>query len=91
MYFALTLDVCCGGGLSVCNKIPDFDAAFDGWDVEVVSKYKQSKIDELMANPKIIRNKLKIVSIIVCSPLASCVCVRCTALSCFRWFVLCAE
>jgi len=44
----------------VLNKRKDILKAFDQFDPYVVSTYNDQKIDELLNNPKIIRNKLKI-------------------------------
>ena len=44
----------------VLNKREDFRAAFDNFDPYIVEKYDESKIQLLLANPKIIRNRLKI-------------------------------
>lgn len=46
----------------ILNKRKEFKLAFDDFDVEKVINYDENKINELMANPKIIRNKLKIVA-----------------------------
>lgn len=44
----------------VLNKRKAFKKAFDNFDVKRVAKYKENKINELLANKDIIRNKLKI-------------------------------
>ena len=44
----------------VLNKREDFRFAYDGFDLEKVCGYGEKKIAELLANPKIIRNRLKI-------------------------------
>ena len=44
----------------VLNKREDFRSAYDGFDLEKVSGYGEEKISELLENPKIIRNRLKI-------------------------------
>ena len=44
----------------VLNKREDFCSAYDGFDIEKVCGYGEEKIAELLANPKIIRNRLKI-------------------------------
>ncbi|WP_296013094.1 DNA-3-methyladenine glycosylase I [uncultured Treponema sp.] len=46
----------------VLNKREDFRSAYDGFDLEKVCGYGEEKIAELLANPKIIRNRLKIKS-----------------------------
>ena len=44
----------------VLNKRGAFRLAFDGFDIDMVSTYGDGKMEELKANPDIIRNRLKI-------------------------------
>ena len=44
----------------VLNKRESFKEAFDDFDIDKICKYDENKIDELLKNEKIIRNKLKI-------------------------------
>lgn len=44
----------------VLNKREDFKEAYDNFDIECVINYDENKINELLSNKKIIRNKLKI-------------------------------
>ena len=44
----------------VLNKRQAFKEAFDDFDYKKISKYDDNKIEELLKNPNIIRNKLKI-------------------------------
>ena len=46
--------------LTILKKREAFRLAFDNFDVNKVAIYDQRKVDELMSNPAIIRNKLKI-------------------------------
>lgn len=46
--------------ITILKKREAFRKAFENFDVRKVSRFDQSKIDELMNNPEIIRNKLKI-------------------------------
>lgn len=48
----------------VLSKYDHFMAAFDQFDYERVAKYDELKIDELMANDKIIRHRKKIEAVI---------------------------
>lgn len=50
--------------ITVLNKREAFREAFDGFDVRKVAEYGENKIEELMQNEKIIRNRLKIKSAI---------------------------
>lgn len=49
---------------TVLKKRPGYRAAFDNFDVEKVARYDENKIQELLKNPNIIRNQLKIRSAI---------------------------
>lgn len=44
----------------VLNKREDFRKAFDGFEIEKICSYNDEKIQELLQNEKIIRNRLKI-------------------------------
>lgn len=44
----------------ILNKRNSFKIAFDDFDYQKIAMYQQDKIDELMNNKNIIRNKLKI-------------------------------
>ena len=44
----------------VLNKRESFRQAFDDFDVEKISRYDEEKCRQLLSNPNIIRNKLKI-------------------------------
>lgn len=44
----------------VLNKREDFRIAYNNFDIEKVCNYNDEKIQELLRNPNIIRNKLKI-------------------------------
>lgn len=44
----------------ILNKREEFRKAFDGFDIDKISNYDDKKIEELLANEKIVRNKLKI-------------------------------
>ena len=48
----------------ILNKRDNFKEAFDNFDYKKISKYNENKINELMNNKGIIRNKLKIKSAI---------------------------
>lgn len=44
----------------VLNKRERFRTVYDGFDVERVSQYGEEKIEELLSDPGIIRNRLKV-------------------------------
>lgn len=48
----------------VLNKRKYFKEAFDNFNIEKIIKYDDNKVNELINNPNIIRNKLKIKAVI---------------------------
>jgi DNA-3-methyladenine glycosylase I len=50
--------------LTILKKRDNYRTCFDNFDAEIIARYDQHKFDELMSNSGIIRNKLKIQSII---------------------------
>ena len=49
---------------TILRKRENFRQAFDHFEIEVVAAYNETKIQELLANPGIVRNKAKINAII---------------------------
>jgi DNA-3-methyladenine glycosylase I len=49
---------------TILKKRENYRAAFDGFDPEKVARYNAAKVTKLLANPGIIRNKLKVASAI---------------------------
>ena len=47
---------------TILNKRENYRAAFDGFDPERVARYRDRKLEALLANPGIVRNRLKIAS-----------------------------
>ena len=47
---------------TILNKRENYRAAFDGFDVQRVAKYDRRKMAQLLKNPGIVRNRLKIAS-----------------------------
>ena len=47
---------------TILNKRENYRAAFDGFDVQRVAGYDRRKIAQLLKNPGIVRNRLKIAS-----------------------------
>lgn len=61
--FEMLVLECFQAGLSwecILNKRPAFRAAFEGFDVDAVCAFDQAKVDELMQNAGIVRNRRKI-------------------------------
>lgn len=50
--------------LTILKKQHTYYEAYDQFDPEIICTYTQPKIDELLQNPGVIRNKLKVQSII---------------------------
>jgi DNA-3-methyladenine glycosylase I len=50
---------------TILNKREGYRLAFDNFDVETVAGYDDKKISELLANPAIVRNKLKVNAAVV--------------------------
>lgn len=49
---------------TILNKRDSYRAAFDGWDAERIARYDDAKVAELLANPGIVRNRLKVAAAI---------------------------
>ena len=49
---------------TILKKRENYRAAFDQFDAECIAQYDQRKIDKLLANPGIVRNRLKIAAAI---------------------------
>lgn len=49
---------------TILNKRENYRGAFDGFDPQVVARYDRAKVRKLLADPGIVRNKLKIASTI---------------------------
>jgi DNA-3-methyladenine glycosylase I len=49
---------------TILNKRESYRAAFDGWDPEKIARYDAAKVAELLANPGIVRNRLKVAAAI---------------------------
>src|SRR5689334_13584614 len=49
---------------TVLNKRKNYAYAFDRWSAKKIARYDANKVAELLANPGIIRNRLKIAAVI---------------------------
>jgi DNA-3-methyladenine glycosylase I len=49
---------------TILNKRASYRAAFDDWDPEKIARYDAAKVAELLANPGIVRNRLKVAAAI---------------------------
>jgi DNA-3-methyladenine glycosylase I len=50
--------------ITILRKRMSYRAAFDGFDPDVVARFDAAKVAELLANPGIVRNRLKVASTI---------------------------
>jgi DNA-3-methyladenine glycosylase I len=49
---------------TILNKRDNYRAAFDQWDAEKIARYDGAKVAELLNNPGIVRNRLKVAATI---------------------------
>ncbi len=49
---------------TILRKRDNYRASFDNFDVKKISRYNQRKVDSLMRNEGIVRNRLKILSVV---------------------------
>jgi len=49
---------------TILNKRENYRLAFDRWDAKKIARYDDAKVAELLANPGIVRNRLKIAATI---------------------------
>lgn len=49
---------------TILNKRASYRAAFDGWDAEKIARYDAAKVAALLADPGIVRNRLKVAAAI---------------------------
>jgi DNA-3-methyladenine glycosylase I len=49
---------------TILNKRENYRAAFDNWDADRIAAYGDDKVAELLANPGIVRNRLKVAAAI---------------------------
>lgn len=47
---------------TILGKREHYRAAFDDWDIAKIARYSDARIDKLMQNPGIVRNRLKLES-----------------------------
>lgn len=49
---------------TILNKREHYRLAFDGWDAEKIARYDAGKVAQLLADPGIVRNRLKVAAAI---------------------------
>jgi DNA-3-methyladenine glycosylase I len=50
---------------TILKKREEYRKAFDNFEADIIARYDSNKIDSLLANPGIVRNKLKINSAVI--------------------------
>ena len=50
---------------TILNKRENYRAALDGFDAERIARYTSRKLDRLLADPGVVRNRLKIQSLVI--------------------------
>lgn len=69
----------------VLNKREHFRRAYDGFDLEKVLRYDEAKVAELLSDPTIIRNKLKIRASIANSVIFKQIQEECGSFDAYIW------
>jgi DNA-3-methyladenine glycosylase I len=49
---------------TILHKRENYRRAFDGWDIERIAAYDAGRIEELLREPGIVRNRLKVASVV---------------------------
>ena len=50
--------------ITILRKRENYRAAFDNFDATMIAQYNEAKIEALLANPGIVRNKLKVAGVV---------------------------
>jgi DNA-3-methyladenine glycosylase I len=74
--------------ITILRKRENFRRAFANFDIAAVAKYKAAKIDKLLADPGIIRNRKKIEAAIANAQAARRVIAEVGSLSDFLWLIV---
>jgi DNA-3-methyladenine glycosylase I len=70
---------------TILHKRENFRQAFDNFEIEVVAGYENTKIQDLLSNPGIVRNKAKINAIIHNANLVLDICQEFGSLDAYLW------
>ena len=70
---------------TILNKRDTYRAAFDDWDAEKIAAYGPEKVAELLANPGIVRNKLKVAAAITNAQAYLRLCAEGSSLDQYLW------
>jgi DNA-3-methyladenine glycosylase I len=71
--------------ITILKKRESFREAFKNFEIEAVAKFNEKKVEQLLANPGIIRNRAKIVAAIANAKAAAKVIKETGSLSDFLW------
>lgn len=70
---------------TILNKRATYRAAFDHWDAKKIAAYDADKVAELLANPGIVRNRLKVAAAITNAQAYLRLVEECGSLDQFLW------
>jgi DNA-3-methyladenine glycosylase I len=70
---------------TILNKRDTYRLAFDNWDAEKIACYDAAKVAELLANPGIVRNKLKVAAAITNAQAYLRLCAGGSSLDAYLW------
>ncbi|MCX6980063.1 MAG: DNA-3-methyladenine glycosylase I [Verrucomicrobia bacterium] len=70
---------------TILAKRENYRKAFDGFDVERIARYTPAKVAELLANPGIVRNRLKIAATIQNAKACIAAIEECGSLNALLW------
>jgi DNA-3-methyladenine glycosylase I len=71
--------------ITILRKRAEFRAAFKNFEIEAVARFNENKIEQLLTNPGIIRNRAKIVAAVENAKAAAKVIKQTGSLSEFLW------
>jgi DNA-3-methyladenine glycosylase I len=70
---------------TILRKMDALNEAYDGFDPAIVARYGEDKVAQLLQNPGIIRNRLKILAVIENAKAYFRLCERYDSLDAFLW------
>ena len=70
---------------TILNKRESYRLAFDNWDAEKIASYGPDKVAQLLANPGIVRNKLKVAAAITNAQAYLRLCEEGSSLDAYLW------
>ncbi|MFZ6771237.1 DNA-3-methyladenine glycosylase I [Undibacterium sp. SXout7W] len=70
---------------TILNKRDNYRIAFDQWDAHIIATYGSDKVAELLANPGIVRNRLKVAATITNAHAYLRLCEECGGLDSYLW------